>query len=117
MLAMISNFFIWLVPGSLILGVSIIIIIILLTAAADIHGGSSKKDPFAKWPKGLIGFLGFGYSLAAISSLALLFLIDEIDAEGIVVMIFCFIVFALLGYWGIKYDYKRLINYYTSLKA
>lgn len=113
---MVYNFFVWLIPGSIILGISVLIILILLTAAADIHGGANKKDPFKKWPKGLVGFLGIGYLLTSITSILLIFIISDINTEGTIILVFSFLVFGLLGYWGTRYDYRRLIRFYDPSK-
>lgn len=111
---MLINFVIWLVPVAIILALSVIIIVLLMDAAADPgSSGSAKKDPFAKWPKGLIGSLGIGYGLLALSAISLFFFFSDIDAGGIVSIIALAVVCGLLSFWGIKYDYKRLKKLYA----
>lgn len=111
---MLINFVIWLVPVAIILALSVIVIVLLMGAAADPgSSSSSKKDPFEKWPKGLIGSLGIGYGLATLGALSLFFFFSDIDAEGIVSIVGLAVVCSLLSFWGIKYDYKRLKKLYS----
>ncbi|GMT49621.1 MAG: hypothetical protein IEMM0008_1160 [bacterium] len=104
--SILSNFFIWLIPGVLILTVSVILILILVLATPSVGGGSGH--PFKKMPKGLASFLGIGHLLVGIGLISLLFFVSEIDTEGIITVVSVAIVSLLIGYWATSYDYKRL---------
>ena len=105
---MLVNFIIWLVPTALFLALSVGVLAILMMAASDVSDGSRKKDPFEKWPKGFIGSLGIGFCLVALASLGSFFYFENIDGQGVVFIVGMAIVCSLFGYWGVKYDYRRL---------
>jgi amino acid transporter len=106
---MLTNFLIWLAPTALFLVVAVGVLAILLMASADLGSSSSdKKDPFEKWPKGFIGSLGIGFCIVCVASLASFFYFENLDAEGIIYIIVFAIICSMFGYWGVKYDYKRL---------
>ena len=105
---MLINFLIWLVPTALFLALSVGVLAIMMMAAADVSSGSKKKDPFEKWPKGFIGSLGIGFLLVAAASLGSFFYFENIDAQGIIFIVGLVIICSLFGYWGVKYDYRRL---------
>ncbi len=107
---MLLNFLIWLIPVLIILVLSVILIVILMMAAADIGGGGKKKDPFRKWPKGLVGSLGIAYLFSGAFLMFAYFYWDNLNLKE-PIYLFGLVVFCLiLGFLGIKYDYKRLIK-------
>ena len=87
-----------------------ILIVILMMAAADIGGGGKKKDPFRKWPKGLVGSLGIAYLFSGAFLMFAYFYWDNLNLKE-PIYLFGLVIFCLiLGFLGIKYDYKRLIK-------
>jgi hypothetical protein len=105
---MLINFLIWLVPTALFLALSFAVMAILMMAASDVSSGSRKKDPFEKWPMGFIGSLGIGFLLVCLASLASFFYFENMNGQDIVFIVGIAVVCALFGYWGVKYDYRRL---------
>jgi len=109
---MLINFLIWLIPVALFLVFAVAVLAILMMAAADVSDASKKKDPFAKWPNGFIGSLGIGFLLAGLTCLASFFYFENIDGQDIVYIVGLAVICLLFGYWGVKYDYKRLKKIY-----
>ncbi|MEZ4923217.1 MAG: hypothetical protein R2780_08620 [Crocinitomicaceae bacterium] len=101
------NYLIWFIPSLIIMVLTVIIFFILIGASPD-GFSSGKKDPFAKWPKGLIGALGIQYLLAGVVVCTLPLFIGQVDLEGWIYIVATALVCFLLAYWGITYDLKRL---------
>lgn len=111
---MLVNFIIWLIPVALFLVFAVAVLAILMMAAADVGDASRKKDPFEKWPKGSIGSLGIGFLLVGLTSLASFFYFENIDAQGVIFIIGLAVICFLFGYWGVKYDYRRLSKLFST---
>lgn len=107
---MLLNFLLWLVPALIIFTFSVILIVILMMAAADIGGSGNKKDPFRKWPNGLIGSLGIAYLLSGLFLIFAYFYWDSLNFREPVYLFGLAVFCLILGLWGIRYDYKRLIK-------
>ncbi len=101
---MIQNFFIWFIPGVIVLAISLVVLLILLLAAA-----TGVEINFYKWmPKGLVSFLGIAYLLVGIAFVVLIFIVPDLDAEGIIYLIGATIICWILSYVGLKMEFKRL---------
>jgi len=101
---MIQNFFIWFIPGVIVLAISLVIILILLGAVVTGVG-----IDFYKWmPKGLVSFFGIAYLLLGITFVVILFVIPELDAEGVIYLVGATVICWILSYMAIKMELKRL---------
>ncbi|GMT49626.1 MAG: hypothetical protein IEMM0008_1165 [bacterium] len=101
---LIYNFFIWFIPGIVVLAVSLVILIILVGAAAT----GIEIDIYKRLPKGLVSFLGIGFGLLGITLLVFTIFYSAMDYEGIIICIAVAIVYFILSYDGITKELKRL---------
>ncbi len=99
-----KNFFIWLIPGSIILVLSFIFILIMVSASATgFEGGGLKRVP-----KGLLAFLGISYSLLAIGMLVLIIVFHPMLVNDIIFCVASALVLFILSIVALK---KTLENF------
>jgi len=101
---MIQNFLIWFIPGVIVFAISLVILLVLLGGAA-----TGVEINIYKWmPKGLVSFFGIAYLLTGITFVVLLFIIQELDAEGVISLLGATIMCWILAYVAIKMELQRL---------
>ncbi|MGD1841001.1 MAG: hypothetical protein ACFB0B_08915 [Thermonemataceae bacterium] len=100
---MLTNFFVWLIPGVVIFALSLVILLILMLGAAIVDA----KLNFQKWPKGLVSFLGISYFLAGITFLVVVF-ISAFDSQELIFLVGAAFIAWILAYLMLKAEWQRL---------
>lgn len=101
---MLFNSFIWLIPGLILLSVSLVIILIFVLAEV----ADGDIDLYKRMPKGLVSFFGIAYFLVGLALIIGVFFIPELEVQGIIYAITAAVICWLLAYVGIKKEWRRL---------
>lgn len=102
---LISNFFIWLIPGILALGFLLFIIFISLEG-----GDGSLLGIEIKTPKGFLSFLSLGLILSGLGSPGIFVAFHSIPLDIIITIIFFAIICILMGSWMLNKEVRRLYS-------